>query len=367
MGNILGGVFAVQFLAEGDQFFARKGVTNAEGTSSMNLVQRINPDGGTPVPDWTQKPPVLWVSIETASGTPAKITAVRWAFHGSRLNFASSGMTTAFEENTDPEKGFFAKRSEDSSKVFLKIGKNIASKDMMANRQVSFEVDFVAGASSQTVKGFFDIDVQQTGGSSFGLDITASPGIRFEEDNTQITLTAQPYLGAEDITFPSDKYSIEWTKDVNGKEQVVGGDSPTLVVRETEVESAAFFFATLKKKGEATALAKKGIGLTDRTDTYRLREKVKPGHSGTVSKNTSAMYDLYVVRVNTNEELSNSNIRYGWTMVNAKGEKVVDGSQDLSMENKNATVTIKPEHCAISDHGVVEYQEVKISVYINIL
>ena len=367
MGNMLGGVFAVQFLAEGDQFSARKGVTNAEGTSSMNLVQRINPDGGTPVPDWTKTSPVLWVSVETASGAPAKITAVRWAFHGSRLNFAGGGISTVFEENTDPEKGFFAKRDDTAGKVFLKIGKNIASKNMLANRQVSFEVDFVAGASSETVKGFFDIDVQQTGGSSFGLDITASPGIRFEEDNTQITLTAQPYLGAENITFPSDTYSIAWTKDVNGKEQAVGTDSPTLVVKETEVESASFFYATLKNKKDGKALAKKGIGITDRTDTYRLREKVAPNSSGTVSKNTPAKYDLYVVRVNTNEELNNENIRYGWSMINAKGEKVAEGSQDLSLENKNHSVTIKPEYCKINQNGTDEYQEVKISVYINIL
>lgn len=339
-----GAAFSVRFLRNGDQITIVRNIITLSGQGAA-LFQVVDPTSGKIAPDWTvaDNQPIIQIGARSAAGYPVEITNVRFAFDGTTLNFTYNGDSWVTASN---DTRFQSQIKE--GKYELKIVGNIASEDIISNKQISYEVDYVSNAMSDSVQGSVDVLIQQSGSSSHILQITTNR-VELDESNTSATLTAKAMYGTEEVTIGSNGYGIEWYQDGTKLE---GQTASTLTVTRGMVTGGSIFIAKLTKEGNVVAQDSQRIN--DIADEYQITYTPTNAGSNYVAPNHNAYYTLAITK---NGNLYSGEVSFSWQIYNALGEP-----RTSVTSSKDNTVTVTPDDCKVGTGNNAYYSDCDVQV-----
>lgn len=348
-----GAAFSVRFLRNGDQVTIVRNVINRNGVGAA-LFQVVDPTTGSVTPNWDatgltgdaltkvlDAQPIIQLAARSAVGYPAEITGVTWAYDGTTLNFTMNGSTWVTASN---DKRFQARIND--GKYELQVIGNLASKTVVANKQISYEVSYVCNAMTDHVDESVDCLIQPAGSDSHILQITTDI-VELDATHTSATLTAVGMYGTNNVTIGSNGYTIKWYQD--GVE-IQGQTSNTLKVTRDMVNGGSLFIAKLFLNG--AAVAQDSQRENDTADKYQINHVPTNAGSNYCGIGHNAVYTLSLL---CNGKAVTDNVSFTWQVYNAIGEvKKSDGA--------GATVTITPDMCLVGSGEGAYYSDCDVSV-----
>ena len=334
----------MRFLRNGDQITVVRNVIDSAGNGAA-LFQVVDTTTGTPTPDWTQtaNQPIIQIGIRSAAGYPTEITNVAWAYDGKTLNFTYNGSAWVTASN---DSSFQARIN--GNYYELKIVNNIASKDVVSNKQISYEISYVSNAHSDSLQGSIDVLIQQAGSDSHNLQITTNL-VELDASNTEATLTAVAYYGTTPVSIGTNGYAIEWYKD---NVKLSGQTGATLTVNRDMVSGGSIFVAKLLKDGNV--VAQDGQRINDIADEYQITYTPTNAGSNYVAPGHSATFNLAVIK---NGNPFTGEVSFSWQIYNALGEPRT--SVTSSKDNK---VTVNPSDCLVGTGDNAYYSDCDVQV-----
>lgn len=339
-----GAAFSVRFLRNGDQITVVRNVVDKDGNGAA-LFQVVDTTTGTPTPDWTQEAnqPIIQLGVRSAAGYPTEITNVAWAYDGVTLNFTYNGSNWVTANN---DSRFQARIN--GNHYELKIIANLASKTVVSNKQISYEVSYSSNAHSDTLQGSIDVLIQQAGSNSHILQITTNR-VELDASNTEAILTAVASYGTTPVSIGTNGYSIEWYQD---NVKISGQTGATLTVNRDMVSGGSIFVAKLFKDGNL--VAQDGQRINDIADEYQITYTPTNAGSNYVAPNHSATFNLAVTK---NGNPYTGSVAYSWQIYNALGEPKT--SVTSSESNK---VTVTPDDCKVGTDDNAYYSDCDVQV-----
>lgn len=336
-----GAAFSVRFLRNGDQITVVRNVIDSAGNGSA-LFQVVDTTTGTPTPDWTQEAnqPIIQLGIRSAAGYPTEITNVAWAYDGVTLNFTYNGSNWVTANN---DSRFQARIN--GNYYELKIVANLASKTVVSNKQISYEVSYSSNAHSDTLQGSIDVLIQQSGSNSHNLQITTNL-VELDASNTEATLTAVAYYGTTPVSIGTNGYAIEWYQD---NVKLSGQTGATLTVTRDMVSGGSIFVAKLLKDGNV--VAQDGQRINDIADEYQITYTPTNAGSNYVAPGHSATFNLAVTK---NGNHYDGEVTFSWKIYNALGEPKTSGT--------SSTVTVTANDCLVGTGDNAYYSDCDVQV-----
>lgn len=331
----------MRFLRNGDQITVIRNVIDSAGNGAA-LFQVVDTNTGIPTPDWTQtaKQPIIQLGVRSAAGYPTEITNVAWAYDGVTLNFTYNGSTWVTANN---DSRFQARIN--GNYYELKIVANLASKTVVSNKQISYEVSYSSNAHSDTLQGSIDVLIQQTGSDSHILQITTNR-VELDASHTTATLTAVAAYGSTPVSIGTNGYAIEWYQD---NVKLSGQTGATLTVTRDMVSGGSIFVAKLLKDGNV--VAQDGQRINDIADEYQITHTPTDAGSNYVAPSHNAVYTLAVTK---NGNPYTGSVAYSWQIYNALGEPRTSGT--------SSTVTVKPSDCLVGTGDNAYYSDCDVQV-----
>ena len=282
----------------------------------------------------------LQLGVRSAAGYPTEITNVAWAYDGVTLNFTYNGSKWVTANN---DIRFQARIN--GNYYELKIVANIASKTVVSNKQISYEVSYSSNAHSDTLQGSIDVLIQQAGSNSHILQITTNR-VELDASNTTATLTAVAAFGSTPVSIGTNDYSIEWYQD---NVKLSGQTGATLTVNRDMVSGGSIFVAKLLKNGNV--VAQDGQRINDIADEYQITYTPTDAGSNYVAPNHNAVYTLAMTK---NGNPYTGSVAYSWQIYNALGEPRTSGT--------SSTVTVKPSDCLVGTGDNAYYSDCDVQV-----
>lgn len=338
-----GAAFSVRFLRNGDQITVVRNVIDSAGNGAA-LFQVVDTTTGTPTPDWTQteNQPIIQIGIRSAAGYPTEITNVTWAYDGQTLNFTYNGSAWVTASN-DLLNRFQARIN--GNYYELKIVNNLASKDVVSNKQISYEISYVSNAHSDSLHGSIDVLIQQAGSDSHNLQITTNL-VELDASNTESTLTAVAYYGTTPVSIGINGYSIEWYQD---NVKIIGQTGATLTVTRDMVSGGSIFVAKLLKDG--SVVAQDGQRINDIADEYQITYTPSNAGSNYVAPSHNATFNLAVTK---NGNPYTGEVIFAWQVYNALGVEKSSGNTN--------TVTVTSNDCLVGSGEGAYYSDCDVQV-----
>lgn len=299
------GAFTVRFLRQGDDVYITREIYRIDNgvRKGASLFQAVDVNSGALSVDWTDPnyQPIAEFKAESAMGYPVSLIESAFTFDGKAIDFTTN--KDGWKISSDNK---FATKLEDG-KVFFKIIDNIAGKDQVANKQISYVLTYISNGMINSYAHSMDIVIQQAGSDSHMLIIT-TPRIVLDVENPTTTLTAEATYGVKQITIGEDGYALEWIKD---KAQLPN-TSASINVDRDDVDGAAMYVARLLLHGEP--VAQDGQYVRDIADEYQVGVH---RHTDYVNEKTNAQLELFLRRNNT--EMPTDDSQWAWDIYNAIG------------------------------------------------
>ena len=322
-----GAAFSVRFLRNGDQVSIVRNIINKDGLGKA-LFQVVDPTSGVVSPDWTDasEQPIIQLSVRSSAGYPSQIKSVVWAYNGTELKFTlnANNWVTARNDNR-----FMARIN--GTYYELKIVANLASKTEVANKQISYNVEYVSNGYSDTIQGSADVLIQISGSDSHIVQITTDR-VELDADNPTATLTAVSMYGTENVAVGSNGYTLKWYQD--GVE-ISGQTSAVLNVTRDMVTGGSLFIVKLFLNGNAVAQDSQRI--SDIADEYQIQYTPTDAGSNYVGVGHNASYILSMTK---NGVTYAGTVNYVWEIYNSIGVNTGSGT--------GSSVIVKPENAIVS-------------------
>ena len=331
----------MRFLRNGDQITVVRNVIDSAGNGAA-LFQVVDTTTGTPTPDWTQtaNQPIIQIGIRSAAGYPTEITNVTWAYDGKTLNFTYNGSAWVTASN---DSSFQARIN--GNYYELKIVNNIASKDVVSNKQISYEISYVSNAHSDSLQGSIDVLIQQAGSDSHNLQITTNL-VELDAGNTEAILKAVAAYGTTPVSIGSNEYTIKWYQD---NVELSGQTGATLTVNRDMVSGGSIFVAKLLKDGNV--VAQDGQRINDIADEYQITYTPTNAGSNYVAPGHSATFNLAITK---NGNPYSGEVTFSWRVYNALGEPKTSGT--------SSTVTVTTDDCKVGTGDNAYYSDCDVQV-----
>ena len=336
-----GAAFSVRFLRNGDQITVVRNVVDKDGNGAA-LFQVVDTSTGTPTPDWTQteNQPIIQIGVRSAAGYPTEITNVSWAYDGVTMNFTYNGSNWVTANN---DSRFQARIN--GNYYELKIVANLASKTVVSNKQISYEVSYSSNAHSDTLQGSIDVLIQQAGSNSHILQITTNC-VELDASHIEATLTAVASYGSTPVSIGSNEYTIKWYQD---NVEISGQAGATLTVTRDMVSGGSIFVAKLLKDGNL--VAQDGQRINDIADEYQITYTPTNAGSNYVAPSHNAVYNLSMTK---NGNPYSGEVTFTWQIFNALGEPRTSGT--------SSTVTVTPDDCKVGTGDNAYYSDCDVQV-----
>lgn len=325
-----GAAFTVRFLRNGDQVIATRDIINENGDGA-GLFQAVDPNTGVVAPDWTvaANQPIIRLGVRSSAGFPAEINSVTWAYAGKTLQFPA--LTSTFQTATNDDR--FAARV--NRKYYeLRVLKNLASQTVVANQQISYELNYTSNALTDKIRGSVDVLIQAAGADSHLLQITTNR-VEIDAVNPTATLTAVGMYGTQNVQIGANGYTIKWYQDGT---ELTGKTGSTLTVDRSMVTGGSVFVAKLFLDGNA--VAQDGQRISDIADEYQITYEPTSAGSNYVGIGHNATYNLSLTK---NGSTYSGTPSFAWQIYDAEGNPKTSGT--------GATVTVKPSDCELSAGG----------------
>ena len=352
-----GAAFSVRFLRNGDQVVIVRNIVNRKN-SGLALFQVIDPMAGTIAPNWdaTNLPegaekeavldaqPIIQLGVRSSYGYPAEIKGVTWRYNGEVLNFTLDGANWVDTSNPTYAGKFQARI--DGANYQLKIVGNLAAAEKVANKQITYDVNYACNGMTDTVKGSVDVLIQAAGSNSHMLQISAT-SVELDDKTPSTTLTAVGMYGTEFVTIGSNGYTIKWYQD--GKE-LAEKTAATLVVDRDDVTGGSLFIAKLFLNGSAVAQDSQRIN--DIADEYQIMATPTNAGANWIGVNHNATYNLSILK--NGKDYAGGSVEYTWNVYNAMGEPQHTGTGSL--------VTVLTDYAKVGTGADAYYADCDVQV-----
>lgn len=366
-----GAAFSVRFLRNGDQVVIVRNIINHKG-SGLALFQVVDPQTGVVTPNWDatgkegaekeavlDAQPIIQLGVRSAYQYPAKITGVTWSYNNHALKFALNGaewVTAAADpDNLDAQK--FQARI-DGENYQLKIVGNLASKENVANRQITYDVTYACNGMTDKVQGSVDVLIQAAGSNSHMLQISAT-SVELDDKTPSTTLTAVGMYGTEYVKIgQGSDYTIKWYQD--GVERN-GKTADTLEVNRDMVTGGSLFIAKLFLKGSAVAQDSQRIN--DIADEYQIMATPTNAGANWIGVNHNATYNLSILK--NGKDYAGGDVTYKWDVYDAMGNK-----KPLNQKEPTGTgslVTVLTDYAKVGTGDDAYYADCDVQVTAEIL
>ena len=360
-----GAAFSVRFLRNGDQVVIVRNIINHKG-SGRALYQVVDPTTGVVTPNWdaTDKTgeelnavldaqPIIRLGVRSAYQYPAEIKSVTW-YYNKALKFNLNGevwvTAEADAENLDAQK--FQARIKDKN-YELKIVGNLASKENVANQQITYDVTYACNGMTDTVKGSVDVLIQAAGSNSHMLQISAT-SVELDDKTPSTTLTAVGMYGTEYVKIGQDSdYTIKWYRD---GEELKGKTGLTLTVNRNMVTGGSLFIAKLFLNGSAVAQDSQRIN--DIADEYQIMATPTVAGANWLGVNHNATYNLSILK--NGKDYAGGNVTYKWDVYDAMGDKKPLGQQEPT--GTGSLVTVLYEYASVGTGADAYFADCDVQV-----
>ena len=351
MTNI-GAAFTVRFLRNGDTITVKRDIVKIDGSGAA-LFQMVDTTSGTVAPNWgvEANQPIIRLTLKSAAGYPVALSSVLWAYNGVNLSFTLNGESWV-KENTATYKNIFQARINADGCPELKITGNLASKEAVSNRQISYALTYVTAAHTETIEGSVDVLIQQSGANSHMIQIV-TPNIELSGESTDstysTTLSVEAYYGINQVTIGSAGYTTKWYKDGTEEKDYINGSEgkSSITVTRADIDGGSIYVCKLLLNGSAVAQDQQRIN--DISDEYQIEATPSDNSANFASLTNSAIYKLTLKK---NGVPQTSGWSFSWRIFNTWGEETNTGS--------GATVTINPSDCL--KKGGTDYADVDVLV-----
>lgn len=360
-----GAAFSVRFLRNGDQVVIVRNIINQKG-SGLALFQVVNPDTGAVTPNWDatgkegaeltavlDAQPIIQLGVRSAYQYPAEIKSVTWYYNKAlkfNLNGAEWVTAEADADNLDAQK--FQARI-DGANYQLKIVGNLASKENVANRQITYDVTYACNGMTDMVKGSVDVLIQAAGSNSHMLQISAT-SVELDDKTPSTTLTAVGMYGTEYVKIgQGGDYTIKWYQD--GVE-MNGQTASELKVTRDDVTGGSLFIAKLFLKDSAVAQDSQRIN--DIADEYQIMATPTVAGANWLGVNHNATYNLSVLK--NGKDYAGGNVTYKWDVYDAMGNKKPLNQQEPT--GTGSLVTVLSDYAKVGTGADAYYADCDVQV-----
>ena len=365
-----GAAFSVRFLRNGDQVVIVRNIINHKG-SGLALYQVVDPQTGVVKPNWDatgkegaekeavlDAQPIIRLGVRSAYQYPAKITGVTWSYNNHALKFALNGaewVTAAADpDNLDAQK---FQACIDGENYQLKIVGNLASKENVANRQITYDVNYACNGMNDKVQGSVDVLIQAAGSNSHMLQITATR-VELDAEHESAELTAVGMYGAEYVKIGQGDYSIKWYQD--GVE-MNGATAAKLTVTRAMVTGGSLFIAKLFLKDSAVAQDSQRIN--DIADEYQIMATPTNAGANWIGVNHNATYNLSILK--NGKDYAGDDVTYKWDVYDAMGNKKPLNQQEPT--GTGSLVTVLTDYAKVGTGDDAYYADCDVQVTAEIL
>lgn len=355
-----GAAFSVRFLRNGDQVVIVRNIVNRKN-SGLALFQVIDPMAGTIAPNWdaTNLPegaekeavldaqPIIQLGVRSSYGYTAEIKSVKWAYDGTDLQFTLSGEVWVTAANDAK----FQARIVDKN-YQLKIVGNLASAEKVANKQITYDVNYACNGMTDTVQGSVDVLIQAAGSDSHMLQIKTNR-VELDAENPDALLEAVCMYGTKNVTIGSNGYAIKWYKD---GDEISNATGLTLTVGRGDVTGGSLFIAKLFLNGNAVAQDSQRIN--DIADEYQIQAIPTAAGENWLGIGHNATYNLSVI---CNKEPYAGSVKYEWTVYNAIGEPQLP-NPGSRVTGTGSLVTVLTEYAKVVTGEKAYYADCDVQV-----
>ena len=362
-----GAAFSVRFLRNGDQVVIVRNIINRKG-SGLALFQVVEPNTGVVTPNWdaTTLPegaekeavldaqPIIQLGVRSAYQYPAEIKSVTWRYGNTDLTFSLNGEEWVNAENS-PIQPFQARIKD--KKYELKIVGNLASKENVANRQITYDVKYACNGMEDTVQGSVDVLIQAAGSDSHLLQITATR-VELDAENPSAELTAVGMYGTDPVRIGYDGYSIKWYQDGEEMKEQPGAK---LTVDRAMVTGGSIFVAKLFL-GES-AVAQDSQRINDIADEYQIMATPTVAGANWLGVNHNATYNLSILK--NGKDYAGGSVTYKWDVYDAMGNKKPLNQQEPT--GTGSLVTVTSDYAAVGTGADAYYADCDVQVTAEIL
>ena len=357
-----GAAFSVRFLRNGDQVVIVRNIVNRNG-SGLALFQVIDPDRGVVKPNWDatgkegeeltdvlDAQPIIQLGVRSGYGYPAEITGVTWHYNGEVLNFPLDGANWVDTGNPNYAGKFQARIN--GANYELKIVGNLAAANAVANRQITYDVQYACNGMNDKVQGSVDVLIQAAGSNSHMLQITAT-SVELDDKTPSTTLTAVGMYGTEYVKIGQGDYTIKWYQD--GVE-MNGQTASELTVTRDDVTGGSLFIAKLFLKDSAVAQDSQRIN--DIADEYQIMAVPTVAGANWLGVNHNATYNLSILK--NGKDYAGGNVTYKWDVYDAMGNKKPLGQQEPT--GTGSLVTVLTDYAKVGTGADAYYADCDVQV-----
>ena len=358
-----GAAFSVRFLRNGDQVVIVRNIVNRKN-SGLALFQVIDPMAGTIAPNWdaTGLPegaekeaildaqPIIQLGVRSAYQYPAEIKGVTWRYNGEKLDFSLDGAN--WVDTSNPKYAGKFQARIDGANYQLKIVGNLASAEKVANKQITYDVNYACNGMTDTVQGSVDVLIQAAGSDSHMLQISATR-VELDAENPTAKLEALCMYGTKNVKIGENDYTIKWYQD--GRE-LTNQTAATLEVNRGMVTGGSLFIAKLFLKGSAVAQDSQRIN--DTADEYQIMATPTVAGANWLGVNHNATYNLSVTK--NGEDYAGGNVTYKWDVYDAMGNKKPLGQQEPT--GTGSLVTVLTDYAKVGTGADAYYADCDVQV-----
>lgn len=317
-------------------------------TNGVALFQGVNPDTGTPVPNWNSTYyPAITPHVGSAQSGAFTLINHRWEYNGTDLKFSTTGSGWV----TSTVDARFQMNTADGS---IRIVGNLASKDNQDVDNLKYYGLAVRGEARFEQEKSVDIFISPLGSSSFGGGVSVvSPVLGTLDDGTNLAETKLASVALYNSNGAVTDFTIKVYKGITSTTPIGTYNQSSILssfkVTRDMVDGQEVFILEFYVPGVNEAVFRTGFTIMDKDDLYQM-EYTETSNTLT-DDDGSLTYKGYLYAVKTNKEVAVASGTISAKVVKSLDRSTIKSYSCTYKELKESGITIKQADIA-GDNGV---------------
>ena len=314
-------------------------------TEGSPLVQRYNSGTAQFVPDFeamaeNQRPTVVPILRDSATGAVLAPQAVEWAYNGLALTFGTDGLST----NSGME-GVFKKLDAHAATIgsqsyqlpALRVMKNLVPLSGYDNDRITLSGTIETGGQQIAFNELgTEVTIQEATGNVYDILVTNDRGSALTADGETLTETARVYKDGVEVADLSG-FTFQWVKETASGDTNMG-TAQTQAVTTADVDNVLKLRVDVYKDG---SLAASGFDeVTDFSDPYYVNLKITGITGNAVRTGETATITPVAVKRSSGEEQPSLVTEWTFAIKDNKGAAfILTGKQAATFNGASCQVT----------------------------
>jgi hypothetical protein len=298
------GSITIKRLRNGDSLFL------ALELNGIPLYQGVDPTTGNVSPSWNSSTyqPIITPKVTSLLGNTVARSSSQWSYNGVTLLFTGALSSDKLWRTDSTGRFQINVTNGTASEGALKIIKNLAEADAVANGQLTYSCVATVGNTNYNISKSIDVIIQSIGASAYYGYITATTTIL---DSTNGATTLKAALLLNTLTVTSNVY-VKWYKDSDYFKSGTSLDVTRDDVDGTQLFIAEFYILASGKtepSSSDTPVARAGIYIVDSLDDFMINLAITTTNKEVTATNNVRVLAT-IINAKTNTTFSPSNVTW---------------------------------------------------------